>query len=81
MFDPPRSALHKSIIRIGKLMQKHTDVFHVETVLDDNRFPFYLSWVQAGRGRRRRLHAPHSILHTPHSTLHTPLTPIARVFA
>jgi hypothetical protein len=46
LFDPPRSALHKSIIRIGKLMQKHTDVFHVETVLDDNRFPFYLTWVQ-----------------------------------
>lgn len=46
LFDPPRSALHRSIIRIGKVMQKHTDVFHVETVLDDNRFPWYLSWVQ-----------------------------------
>jgi lactate racemase len=46
LFDPPRSALHKSIVRIGKVMQKHTDVFHVETVLDDNRFPWYLSWVQ-----------------------------------
>ena len=46
LFDPPRSALHQSIIRIGKVMQKHTDVFHVETVLDDNRFPWYLSWVQ-----------------------------------
>lgn len=46
LFDPPRSALHQSIIRIGKVMQQHTDVFHVETVLDDNRFPWYLSWVQ-----------------------------------
>ena len=46
LFDPPRSALHRSIVRIGKVMQKHTDVFHVETVLDDNRFPWYLSWVQ-----------------------------------
>ena len=46
LFDPPRSALHQSIIRIGKVMQRHTDVFHVETVLDDNRFPWYLSWVQ-----------------------------------
>ena len=43
LFDPPRSALHQSIIRIGKVMQRHTDVFHVETVLDDNRFPWYLS--------------------------------------
>ena len=46
LFDPPRSALHRSIDRIGKVMQRHTDVFHVETVLDDNRFPWYLSWVQ-----------------------------------
>lgn len=46
LMDPARSSLHASIIRIGKVMQKHTDVFHVETVLDDNRFPFYLRWVQ-----------------------------------
>ena len=42
-----RSSLHASIIRIGKVMQKHTDVFHVETVLDDNRFIFALRWVRS----------------------------------
>ena len=46
LMDPDRSSLHASINRIGKVMQAHTDVFHVETVLDDNRFPFYLRWVQ-----------------------------------
>ena len=46
LMDPGRSSLHASINRIGKVMQAHTDVFHVETVLDDNRFPFYLRWVQ-----------------------------------
>ena len=46
LMDPGRSSLHASINRIGKVMQAHTDVFHVETVLDDNRFPFYLQWVQ-----------------------------------
>lgn len=75
LYDPGRSALHKSINRIGKKIQEvrpgvilHTlsisctsrhacptcliavphqavDIFHVETVVDDNIFPWYLSWV------------------------------------
>ncbi|CAI5970476.1 unnamed protein product [Closterium sp. NIES-64] len=45
LFDPARSALHRSFHRIGRMMQKHTDVFHVETVVDDQLFPFYVGFV------------------------------------
>ncbi|CAI7925641.1 unnamed protein product, partial [Closterium sp. NIES-54] len=45
LFDPTRSALHQSFHRIGRMMQKHTDVFHVETVIDDQLFPFYVNFV------------------------------------
>eukprot|EP00850_Spirogloea_muscicola_P010013 SM000057S18443 [mRNA] locus=s57:616797:622218:- [translate_table: standard] len=46
LYDPPNSAMHKSFYRIGRMMQKHTDVFHVETVLDEQLFPFYTVFVQ-----------------------------------
>ncbi|CAI6006259.1 unnamed protein product [Closterium sp. NIES-65] len=49
LFDPTRSALHKSFHRIGRMMQKHTDVFHVETVIDDQLLPFYASFAPGGQ--------------------------------
>lgn len=45
LYDPGRSALHKSINRIGKKIQETVDIFHVETVVDENLFPWYLTWV------------------------------------
>eukprot|EP00897_Mesotaenium_endlicherianum_P008575 jgi/Mesen1/7746/ME000407S06961 len=45
LYDPANSALHKSFNRMGRMMQKHTDVFHVETVLDEQTFPFFLNFV------------------------------------
>jgi len=45
LYDPGRSALHKSINRIGRVMQERANIFHVETVLDERLFPWYLDWV------------------------------------
>ena len=45
LYDPGRSALHRSINRIGRVMQKRGNIFHVETVLDERLFPWYLDWV------------------------------------
>lgn len=46
LFDPPRSVMHQSFNRIGKLIQDKVDIFHIETVVDDNLFPWHLAWVQ-----------------------------------
>ncbi|KAK3262121.1 hypothetical protein CYMTET_29005 [Cymbomonas tetramitiformis] len=46
LYDPKNSRMHKSFERIGKMIQQRCDIFHIETVLDDNLFPFYLSWIQ-----------------------------------
>ncbi len=46
LYDPPRSLMHQSFTRIGKLIQKKIDIFHIETVLDENLFPWHLAWVQ-----------------------------------
>lgn len=45
LYDPANSAMHKSFYRIGRMMQTHVDIFHVETVLDDQLFPFVLEFV------------------------------------
>jgi len=45
LYDPKKSAMHKSFGRIGKIIQSRVDIFHVETVVDDAIFPFYLQWV------------------------------------
>eukprot|EP01025_Chloroclados_australasicus_P022459 TRINITY_DN23133_c0_g2_i1.p1 TRINITY_DN23133_c0_g2~~TRINITY_DN23133_c0_g2_i1.p1 ORF type:complete len:582 (-),score=54.49 TRINITY_DN23133_c0_g2_i1:240-1985(-) len=44
LYDPARSELHKSFYRIGKIIQNHVDIFHIETVLDEETFPWYLAW-------------------------------------
>lgn len=46
LYDPPRSAMHQSFERIGRMIQEKVDIFHIETVLDENLFPWHLSWVQ-----------------------------------
>ena len=45
LYDPQRSAMHKSFNRIGKIIQKEVDIFHVETVIDENLFPWFLNWI------------------------------------
>eukprot|EP00899_Mesostigma_viride_P020638 jgi/Mesvir1/28576/Mv00991-RA.1 len=44
LYDPKGSAMHKSFERMGKMIAAQTDIFHVETVLDENLFPWYLRW-------------------------------------
>jgi lactate racemase len=36
--DPPRSALHRSVDRIGRLIDQHVNVFHVETTINNRMF-------------------------------------------
>eukprot|EP00793_Prasinoderma_coloniale_P000380 PRCOL_00005364-RA len=45
LYDPKRSQLHKSFGRVGREMAKSIDIFHVETVVDENLFPWYMSWL------------------------------------
>ena len=37
--DPERSHLHHSSARMGRVVNEHVDVFHVETTLDNKSFP------------------------------------------
>ncbi|MSR82368.1 MAG: DUF2088 domain-containing protein [Candidatus Latescibacteria bacterium] len=46
LYDPPRSLMHQSFTRIGKVIQQKIDIFHIESVLDENLFPWHLAWVQ-----------------------------------
>ncbi|HVI75902.1 MAG TPA: lactate racemase domain-containing protein [Anaeromyxobacteraceae bacterium] len=36
--DPPRSELHRSVDRIGKVIDEHLDVFHIETTINNRMF-------------------------------------------
>ncbi len=37
--DPPKSALNHKVIRLGKLVDEHVKVFHIETALNNRMFP------------------------------------------
>lgn len=37
-FDPEKSVMHDSVRRIGELVDKHLDVFHIETVLNTQMY-------------------------------------------
>jgi hypothetical protein len=37
--DPPRSALHDSATRMGRVLQQHVKVFTIETTLNNDTFP------------------------------------------
>ena len=43
--EPSRSALHKSNDRIGRVIDKHLKVFHIETVLNNRAFDGQLDWL------------------------------------
>ncbi|MCA1716353.1 MAG: nickel-dependent lactate racemase [Actinobacteria bacterium] len=39
LMDPPNSAMHGSINRMGELFDEHVKVFHIETTLNNSAFP------------------------------------------
>lgn len=39
LMDPPNSAMHGSINRMGKVFDEHVKVFHIETTLNNSAFP------------------------------------------
>ncbi|AHY47178.1 protein of unknown function (DUF2088) [Rubrobacter radiotolerans] len=39
LMDPPKSALHGSVIRMGKVFKEHVKVFHIETTLNNEILP------------------------------------------
>ncbi len=39
LMDPPKSAMHGSIDRMGRLFDEHVKVFHIETTLNNAAFP------------------------------------------
>src|SRR3954470_20159337 len=43
--EPSRSALHRSTERIGRVIDKHLKVFHIETVLNNRAFDGQLDWL------------------------------------
>jgi hypothetical protein len=43
--DPPRSALHHSCDRMGRIVNEHLNVFHIETTLNNATFPSVLGFL------------------------------------
>lgn len=39
LMDPPNSALHASVERMGRVFEEHVKVFHIETTLNNAAFP------------------------------------------
>jgi hypothetical protein len=39
LMDPPNSAMHGSINRMGKIFDEHVKVFHIETTLNNQTYP------------------------------------------
>jgi hypothetical protein len=44
--DPPRSKMHQAIERIGRYVKKHVKIFHIETTVNTDTFPWYLGYMQ-----------------------------------
>jgi hypothetical protein len=44
--DPPRSKMHHAMDRIGRYVKKHVKIFHIETTVNSNTFPWYLGYMQ-----------------------------------
>ncbi len=45
LMDPPRSALHSSCNRMGRLLEQHLKVFKIETTLNNDTFPAALGFL------------------------------------
>lgn len=44
--DPPRSRMHQCIDRIGRYVEQHVKVFHIEMTVNTDTFPHYLGFMQ-----------------------------------
>lgn len=44
--DPPRSKMHRTIDRIGRYVKKHVKIFHIETTVNTDTFPWFLGYMQ-----------------------------------
>ncbi len=45
LMDPPNSAMHGSINRMGALLDEHVKVFHIETTLNNAAFPAFADFM------------------------------------
>jgi hypothetical protein len=83
--DPPKSALHASANRMGRLLHDHLRVFTIETTLDNRTFPPPFDFLdkrewewsvrdQLGfvSARRAALHMPPSVRHRVFQSLRAP---------
>ena len=44
--DPPRSKMHRAMDRVGRYVKKHVKVFHIETTVNNDTFPWHLKYMQ-----------------------------------
>lgn len=44
--DPPRSKMHRAMDRIGKYVKKHVKIFHIETTVNNDTFPWFIGYMQ-----------------------------------
>ncbi|MBI2192996.1 MAG: DUF2088 domain-containing protein [Planctomycetes bacterium] len=44
--DPPNSELHHSCDRMGRIVNEHLNVFHIESTLNNDTFPRFLGFLQ-----------------------------------
>lgn len=44
--DPPRSKLHRTMDRVGRYVEKQIKVFHIETTVNTDTFPWYVGYMQ-----------------------------------
>jgi hypothetical protein len=45
LMDPPRSAVHHSVHRIGRVCEEHMKIFHIETAINNRMFPEPLAFL------------------------------------
>ncbi|MGD0094139.1 MAG: lactate racemase domain-containing protein, partial [Planctomycetota bacterium] len=44
--DPPHSKLHQTMDRIGRYVEQHVKIFHIETTVNTDTFPHILGYMQ-----------------------------------
>jgi hypothetical protein len=49
--DPPRSKMHQAIDRIGRCLEEHVKIFHIEMTVNNDTFPAHLAFMQTQEKR------------------------------
>src|ERR1043165_398536 len=44
--DPPRSKMHTAMDRVGRYVKKHVKIFHIETTVNNDTFPWFIGYMQ-----------------------------------